>query len=56
MQYDTYIYLTLRDAEKEAALPQNWVSDEDMRAHTKTLLAELGEPDLPPDAVQQTRF
>lgn len=41
MQYDTYVYLALREAEKAAALPENWISDEDMRAHAKKRLSEL---------------
>jgi len=46
MQYDTYIYLSLREAEKEAALPENWISDEDMRAHALEHLNNLEDCDV----------
>ena len=39
MQYDNYVYFALREAEKEAALPENWISDEDMRDRVKKKLA-----------------
>jgi len=45
LQYDAYIYLALREAEKEAALPQNWISDEDMRVHARRRLRKPGESD-----------
>jgi len=46
MQYDTYVFLALREAEKEASLPENWISDEDMRSHARKRLAKLGEADV----------
>ena len=43
MQYDTYVYLALREAEKEAAQTKNWISGEEFRNYTQEVLAELGD-------------
>ncbi|MCL2343451.1 MAG: type II toxin-antitoxin system Phd/YefM family antitoxin [Firmicutes bacterium] len=46
MQYDTYVYLALREAEKEAAQTKERLSDEEFRSYAQKLLADLGDSDV----------